>query len=76
MSKTVVLVLAEQALDSQVIVDGHEITSMVRGVEVSAFVGELTKITLHLIGRVEVIADVDRIGIDHPPEHSPPSTTT
>jgi hypothetical protein len=68
MTKTVVIVLGMQAHDSRVIVDGHDLTNMVRGVEVSAFVGELTKITLHLIGRVELEADVANVVIEHPPD--------
>lgn len=57
--KTIAMVLSPAVVDSQVLIDGHDITSCVRGVEIQAHVGEPLHITLHLIGRVELMADVD-----------------
>lgn len=65
---TIALVLSQNVVDSQVLVDGHDITSACTGVEVRAMIGDVLRVTLHLTGRVEVLADVDRIEFRHPPE--------
>ena len=59
MDRTIALVLAKKAADSQVIIDGLEVTDMCCGVEVRAMVGEATRVTLHLTGRVEVLAEIE-----------------
>lgn len=56
---TIVLALGQQAQDSRVLLDGFDITKAVVGVEVRAFVGERSIVTLTLSGRVELIGDVD-----------------
>lgn len=71
--RTVCLVLSPKAEDSQVLIDGHDVTEMCRGVEVEAFVGEATQITLHLVGRVELMADIDgaRLAFKRPEDTAP-----
>lgn len=55
---TVCIVLGNRAIDSRVILDGHDITSAVVGLEVRAFTGEHTQITLTLSSRVEITGEV------------------
>lgn len=55
---SVCIVLGQTADDSQVLIDGHEITTAVRGVEVRAFVGELSLITLTLTAPVHIMGNV------------------
>ena len=64
--KTIAMVLSPRVADSQVLVDGVDVSSCVQGVEVSAWVGEPVQVTLHLVGRVELMADVDQVTYSHP----------
>jgi hypothetical protein len=55
---TIAIVLGKQAIDSHVMLDGHDITTSVRGLEVRAFAGEATRVTLVLSSRVELTGEV------------------
>ena len=64
---TVAIVLTPLGHGSQVIVDGHDFSGSCVGVDISARVGALTDITIHLVGHVELLADVTRVDIEKEP---------
>ena len=55
---TVCMVLGKNAVDSRILIDGEDITASVRGVEIRAFVGKATEVTITLSSSVDLIADV------------------
>lgn len=58
---TVAILLAPQSHGSRVLIDGMDITRNLRGVEVRAFVGELSTVTLTLSCRAEVTGEVGAV---------------
>ena len=61
--RTVAMVLAANPVDSKVIIDGHDISDMCCGVDISAHVGEHTTITLYLVADCELLADVPDVAV-------------
>jgi hypothetical protein len=66
----VCIVLGKLAQDSRVFLAGVDVSSACQGVDVRAHVGEVTRITLHLIGRVEMTGEIGEL-IIKPAEASP-----
>jgi hypothetical protein len=66
--KTVAMVLAARAVDSKVIIDGLDVSDMCCGVDVSAHVGEATRITLHLVANCELFAEVPDVEVNRAEE--------
>ena len=66
--KTVALFLAARSVDSKVVIDGHDVSDMCTGVDVSSHAGEVTAITLHLIGNCELLADMADVEVQPEPE--------
>lgn len=60
---TVAIVLARNAIDSRVLIDGVDITRSVVGVEVRAFVNELSKVTITLSCRAEITGDAEVVQV-------------
>jgi hypothetical protein len=57
-TRTVALFLAANPINSKVVIDGLDVSSMTTGVSVESHVGEATRITLFLVGNCELFADV------------------
>lgn len=60
---TVAIVLARNAIDSRVLIDGMDITSSVVGVEVRAFVRELSTVTITLSCRAEITGEAEVVQV-------------
>jgi hypothetical protein len=54
---TIAIVLGRSAVDSRVLIDGNDVTASVIGVEVRAFIGEASHVTLTLSSRVEITGE-------------------
>jgi hypothetical protein len=64
---TVAIVLTPLGQGSSVLVDGQDFSGSCVGIDISARVGQLTEITLHLVGHIELLADVSRVEIEKEP---------
>jgi hypothetical protein len=64
--RTIALFLAARAVDSKVVIDGHDISDMTTGVDISSHAGEATAITLYLVGNCELLADMADIEVRRP----------
>lgn len=64
---TVAIVLSASGQERQVMVNGMDLSASCIGLDVSARDGELTEITLHLVGSVELMADVGRLEVEKGP---------
>jgi hypothetical protein len=54
---TIAMVLGRNASDSRILLDGNDITEYVIGLEVRAFLGEPSHVTLTLSSRVEITGE-------------------
>jgi hypothetical protein len=62
----VLIVLGKLAHDSQVFLDGVEVSDACTGLELRAHVGELTQLTLHLMARVEIYGELGQLQFKKP----------
>ena len=64
---TVAIYLAPNPTACRVLLDGIEITTACRGIEVHALVDDaVTRVTLHLTADVEIFGDAGRVEIHKP----------
>jgi hypothetical protein len=59
--KTVAIVLGRAGIDSRVIVDGVDVSSMCTGLRVEAGIHGLTKVTLELSACVEITGEAGEV---------------
>jgi hypothetical protein len=64
--RTLALVLAGNNTESKVILDGFDISDACHGVEVEAFIGQPTRVTLHLLADCRLMADMVDVEIEKP----------
>lgn len=63
---TVAIALGRLAVDSRVFINGQDISHAVRGIEVTAVVGELSTVTLTLSAAVEITGEAGVLGFNNP----------
>lgn len=68
--RTVALILAGNNSDSKVLIDNVDVSEMCTGVEVSAHIGQATRITLFLIADCRLLADVPEVTLQPPEEET------
>jgi hypothetical protein len=65
---TIAVVLMPHGIGSQVLLNGVEVSHACRAIEIIAEVGEPTTVIVTLVGRVELMAEVPRVAIEHDPD--------